>query len=391
MATEISFLSKGVEQFIGKEEFLKKWQSQKKLRVKFGIDPTAPDIHLGHTVVLEKLRQFQEAGHQAILIIGDFTATIGDPSGISQTRPPLTREEVLENAKTYLDQVFLILEKQKTEVVYNSEWFSKMNYAEILNLNSRITLQQVTQREDFKNRIAEGKEIRLHEIQYPLMQGWDSVKVKADVELGGTDQLFNLLVGRNLQEQEGQKPQAIMTLPLLEGLDGVRKMSKSYGNHISIQSTAEEMFAKIMSIPDSLLPKYALLLLGKEIDEEHPMEAKKKLAEQITQKFQNAVKAKIARETWENRVSKKELQNATLPILKISQETISVLELTQIGFMTVLGEKKSNSELKKKFIGTGAIQLNEKKLTDPQEEITLSGNEVLRLGKKYAVRIQFSK
>jgi len=221
MSSALEQLIGGTAKILSEKELAEKLELGRPLRVKLGVDPTAPDIHLGHTVAIEKLRQFQQLGHTAVLIIGDFTATVGDPTGRSAARPPITREEVLSNAETYTTQAFKILDPEKTEVVYNGDWFNSMTYDQVLKLNARVTLQQMLQREDFKSRLAEGKEVRLHEIQYPIMQGWDSVVVKADVEIGGTDQLFNILVGRDLQKEEGMAQQVVMLMPLLEGLDGV--------------------------------------------------------------------------------------------------------------------------------------------------------------------------
>ncbi|MGL5017554.1 MAG: tyrosine--tRNA ligase, partial [Luteolibacter sp.] len=267
---QLALLTAGTAKVLSEKELLEKLRDSVKnnrpLRVKFGLDPTSADIHLGHTVVFEKLRQFQALGHQAVIIIGDFTATIGDPSGRSATRPPLTREEVMVNAETYTTQLFKIIEREGTEIRYNGDWFRKMNFEDVLRLNGRVTLQQMLQREDFRTRIEQGHEIRLHEIQYPIVQGWDSVEVRADVELGGTDQLFNLLVGRDLQKEEGQPQQIVMTMPILEGLDGVRKMSKSYDNYIGVNDPPLEMFGKLMSVSDELMDRYYLLLLGEARD-----------------------------------------------------------------------------------------------------------------------------
>ncbi len=283
---QLEQLTAGVSKVLSAKELLEKLRLGRPLRVKFGLDPTSPDIHLGHTVVFEKLRQFQELGHQIVIIIGDFTATIGDPSGRSATRPPLSREEVLVNAKTYTDQLFKLLERDKTELTFNGDWFRKMTFEDVLRLNGRVTMQQMLQREDFRNRIDKGQEVRLHEIQYPIVQGWDSVVVRADVELGGTDQLFNLLVGRDLQKEEGQPQQVVMTMPLLEGLDGVKKMSKSYGNYVGVSEPPQEMFGKLMSVSDELMDRYYLLLLGETRDTSgHPMEAKKSLAGRITERY----------------------------------------------------------------------------------------------------------
>ncbi|MFV1995651.1 MAG: tyrosine--tRNA ligase, partial [Verrucomicrobiales bacterium] len=253
---QLELLSQGTDRIISADDLLKKLGSGRALRIKLGVDPTAPDLHLGHTVALEKLRQFQELGHQVVLIIGDFTATVGDPSGRSATRPPLTRQEVLANAETYTEQAFCILDRDKTEVVYNGHWLRKMTFEDVLRLNSSVTLQQMLQREDFKSRVAAAQEVRLHELQYPIMQGWDSVMVKADVEIGGTDQLFNILVGRDLQKAEGMEQQVVLLMPLLEGTDGVKKMSKSYGNYVGVSEAPAEMFAKLMSISDELMARY---------------------------------------------------------------------------------------------------------------------------------------
>jgi len=255
-------LLRGCAQVLSPDELAKKLKEGRRLNIKLGVDPTAPDIHLGHTVGLTKLRQFQDAGHQGILIIGDFTAMIGDPSGRSATRPQLTHDEVMANAKTYQEQAFKILDPARTRIVFNGEWFEAMSFDEVIKLNSRVTLQQMLQREDFRERMDKGLPVRAHEIQYPIMQGWDSVMIKADVEIGGTDQLFNIMVGRDLQREEGQPQQVAMMLPIIEGTDGVQKMSKSLGNAIGVTEPPGQMFGKLMSIPDGVMPKYYELLLG---------------------------------------------------------------------------------------------------------------------------------
>src|ERR1700720_3617805 len=274
----LAFLKQGAAQIISEDELRNKLALGRPLRVKLGVDPTTSDIHLGHTVVLRKLRQFQDLGHQAILIIGDFTGMIGDPSGRSVTRPQLTHQEVIANAATYREQALKILDPTRTETICNGDWFRAMSFEDVIRLNSRVTLQQMLQREDFKARIDNQQPIHAHEIQYPIMQGWDSVMVRSDVELGGTDQLFNILVGRDFQKEENQPQQVVMTMPLLEGLDGVKKMSKSLGNFVGVSEPASEMFGKLMSISDELMAKYYPLLLGREIDPSaHPLEAKKQL------------------------------------------------------------------------------------------------------------------
>ena len=386
---QLAHLTAGAAKVLSEKELLEKLRLGRPLRVKLGVDPTAPDIHFGHTVALEKLRQFQLLGHQAVLLIGDFTATIGDPSGRSATRPPLTREEVLKNAETYTDQAFKILDKSKTEIVYNGDWFRKMNYEEILRLNSRVTLQQMLQREDFRNRIENGQEVRLHELQYPIMQGWDSVEIRADVELGGTDQLFNILVGRDLQKEEGQPQQVVMVLPLLEGLDGVRKMSKSYGNYVGVSDPPQEMFGKLMSVSDQLMDRYYQLLLGETRDPSgHPMEAKKALAEKLTARYHGAEAGAAARADWDTRFSKKDLAAAELPELAIADipAGATVLALSAHAFKAAFGLEKSNGELRKQFITTGSVQLNGEKLTEPNATVALQPGDVLKLSKKHAVR-----
>src|SRR5205085_2708608 len=254
----------GAAQIISEGELREKLALGRPLRVKLGVDPTSADIHLGHAVVLRKLRQFQDLGHQAVLIIGDFTGMIGDPSGRSATRPHLTHTEVLANAATYREQAFKILDPHRTETVCNGDWFRAMSYEDVIRLNSRVTLQQMLQREDFRARIDKQQAIHAHEIQYPIMQGWDSVMVKADVELGGTDQLFNILVGRDFQKEEGMPQQVVFLLPILEGLDGSKKMSKSLGNYVGVSDAPSEMFGKLMSISDSLMARYYEALLQRD-------------------------------------------------------------------------------------------------------------------------------
>ncbi len=386
---QLEILTAGTAKVLSEKELLEKLRLGRPLRIKLGVDPTAPDIHFGHTVPLEKLRQFQELGHQAVLLIGDFTATIGDPSGRSATRPPLTRDQVLENAKTYTDQAFKILDREKTEIVYNGDWFRKMSYEDVLRLNARVTLQQMLQREDFRTRIDSATEVRLHELQYPVMQGWDSVEIRSDVEIGGTDQLFNILVGRDLQKEEGQAQQVVMLVPLLEGLDGVKKMSKSYDNYVGVNDPALDMFGKLMSVSDDLMARYYQLLLGETLDlGMHPMEAKKALAQKLTSRYHDHAIGQAARDDWDTRFSKKDLAAAELPELKLAAlpADLTVLSLSTHAFESAFGITKSNGELKKQFITPGSVQLNGEKLTDPNDAVTLSAGDVLKLSKKHAVR-----
>jgi len=378
----------GTSRVLSEKELDDKLKEGRPLRIKFGVDPTAPDIHLGHTVPLEKLRQFQELGHQAILLIGDFTATVGDPTGRSTARPPLTRDEVLANAQTYTEQAFKVLDRDKTEIIFNGEWFRKMTYEEVLKLNARVTLQQMLQREDFKDRVAKGAEVRLHEIQYPIMQGWDSVELRADVEIGGTDQLFNMLVGRDLQKEEGQPQQTVICMPLLEGLDGVKKMSKSAHNYVGVNEHPAEMFGKLMSVSDELMDRYYLLLLGVERDPAmHPMEAKKELARRIVARYHDDADGSAARYDWETRFSKRDLGAVELPEIAAADLAGNVLEVVSAVFRDSFGLEKSNGELRKQFITTGAVQLDGEKLTDPMASFVGQSGQVLRLSKKQSVRL----
>jgi tyrosyl-tRNA synthetase len=384
----LDILTSGTAKVLSRKELKEKLKLGRPLRVKLGVDPTAPDIHLGHTVAIEKLRQFQELGHQAVLIIGDFTATVGDPTGRSAARPPLSREEVLANAKTYTSQAFKILDKEKTEVVYNGDWFRTMTYEQVLKLNARVTMQQMLQREDFKSRVEKGQEVRLHEIQYPIMQGWDSVEIQSDVEIGGTDQLFNILVGRDLQKEEGMPQQVAMLMPLLEGLDGTKKMSKSSHNYIGVDEAPNEMFGKLMSISDELMDRYYNLLLGQTRDGSlHPMEAKKQLAANITARYHSEEAATEARATWEARFSKRDTAAGAieLPLADLPAD-LTVLTLVAHAFQTGFNLKKSNGELRKQFITTGAVQLNGEKLTDPMASIAPESGNILRLSKKHSVK-----
>lgn len=295
---QLEILKRGAAQIINEAELLGKLRLGRPLNIKLGVDPTAPDIHLGFTVALTKLRQFQDLGHQAILIIGDFTAMIGDPSGRSKARPQLTHDQVMSNAHSFQQQAYKILDPQRTRTVFNGQWFEMMTFDEVMRLNSRVTLQQILQREDFKSRVERGEAVHLHEIQYTIMQGWDSVVVKADVEIGGTDQLFNILVGRDLQREEGQPQQVVFLMPLLEGLDGVNKMSKSLGNYVGIAEAPAKMFSKLMSISDELMTRYYRLLLSEELPALPPQEAKQQLARRVVERYHGAEAGNAALEEF---------------------------------------------------------------------------------------------
>ncbi|HZE58088.1 MAG TPA: tyrosine--tRNA ligase [Chthoniobacterales bacterium] len=381
----LSILKQGAAQIISEEELRAKLALGRPLRVKLGVDPTSPDLHLGHAIILRKLRQFQDLGHEAVLIIGDFTAMIGDPSGRSATRPQLSREQVAANAETYRAQAFKILDPARTKLVANGDWHSKMGFHDVIRLNSMVTLQQMLQREDFRNRIDEGHPIHAHEIQYPIMQGWDSVMVKADVELGGTDQLFNCLVGRDFQKHEGQPQQVVLVLPILEGLDGSMKMSKSLGNFVGLTEPASEMFGKLMSISDELMARYYPLLLGKSLDASaHPLEAKKHLAAAIVETYHSSAAAEKTLKDWNARFSEKRLADAELPGFSAgnSDAVTIVVDAYSKGFALT----KSRADARR-LIEQGSVQLNGEKIRDPKAVVALESGQILRLDKTHAVRI----
>ncbi|HEX8897725.1 MAG TPA: tyrosine--tRNA ligase [Chthoniobacterales bacterium] len=381
----LSILKQGAAQIISEPELREKLALGRPLRVKLGVDPTSPDLHLGHAIILRKLRQFQDLGHEAVLIIGDFTSMIGDPSGRSATRPQLSRDQVEANAQTYRAQAFKILDPARTQLVANGDWHFKMGFEDVIRLNNMVTLQQMLQREDFRNRIDEGQPIHAHEIQYPIMQGWDSVMVKADVELGGTDQLFNCLVGRDFQKHEGQPQQVVFVLPILEGLDGSMKMSKSLGNYVGLTEPASEMFGKLMSISDELMARYYPLLLGKSLDgTEHPLEAKKHLASSIVETYHSRVVAEKTLEDWNARFSEKRLSDAELPGFPAqTSDAISIVVAAYAGGFSL---PKSRADARR-LIEQGSIQLNGEKLRDPKAIVALAAGQILRLDKTHAVRI----
>lgn len=391
LLSQAEALSQGCSQITTRDEFARRLAERRPLRIKLGVDPTAPDIHLGHTVGLAKLRQFQDHGHLGVLIIGDFTAMIGDPSGRSVTRPQLTREEVLAHATTYQEQAFKILDPAKTEVVFNGDWFRKMPYEEVIRLNSRVTLQQMLQREDFRQRLDAGQPVRAHELQYPIMQGWDSVVVRADVELGGTDQLFNVLVGRDLQVEEGQKPQVAMLLPILEGTDGVQKMSKSLGNSIGVTEPPAQMFGKIMSIPDAVMARYYTLLLHREpAAGEHPMDQKKALARELVTRFHSAAAAQAALEDFTARFSARDLAKADLPVFQpTAEQRTDLLSLSAVAFEQCFQIVRTRSEVRR-LIEQGSVQWNGEKQTNPKGTLPKCGEGVLKLDKTRAVRVVLS-
>ncbi|WP_028845736.1 tyrosine--tRNA ligase [Thermodesulfatator atlanticus] len=393
---QLEYLKRGTVDIIEEKELLAKLKRSQEtgtpLRIKAGFDPTAPDLHLGHTVLLRKMRHFQDLGHEVYFLIGDFTAMIGDPSGRSETRPPLTREQVLENAKTYAEQVFKILDEAKTKVVFNSEWMSKFNAEDFIRLCAKYTVARILEREDFKKRFETGRPIGIHELIYPLIQAYDSVALKADVELGGTDQLFNLLVGRDIQREYGQEPQVIITVPILEGLDGVQKMSKSLGNYVGITEPPQEMFGKIMSISDELMWRYYELLTDVPLEqiarwkEEtaqgkiNPKDLKMQLAKEIVARYHSPRAAEKAAQEFEKVFAKGGVPD-DMPEVKTEAK-----ELYLPRFLKEQGLVKSASEARR-LISQGGIHLNGEKVSS--EEISLdAGKEyVLRVGKKRFLKI----
>lgn len=376
-------------EIIQEDELMRKLEENRPLRVKCGYDPTAPDLHLGHTVSMHMLRRFQELGHQAIFLIGDFTGMIGDPSGRSETRPQLTREEVLKNAETYKRQVFKILDPAKTEIRFNSEWMDAMSVPDFIKLSAQYSVARMLERDDFEERYKSGKPISIHEFLYPLVQAYDSVALKADIEIGGTDQKFNLLVGRDIQRAYGQAPQVVITLPILVGLDGVQKMSKSYGNYIAIDDPPREMYGKVMSISDDLMWNYYELLTEltpAEVDalreavkrgEKHPMRVKEELAHKIVSRYHGREEADKAQNYFEVQFKKREIPD-DIPTIKLPADKLNI-----INAVTAMGAASSNSDARRKLAG-GAVRLDGGKIEDPDFKLESGKEYILKVGRKMA-------
>lgn len=391
---QIEIIKRGAVEIISEEELLNKLRKKRHLRVKAGFDPTAPDIHLGHTVLLEKMRQFQELGHEIIFLIGDFTGMIGDPSGKSETRKPLTKEKVAQNARTYKEQIFKVLDPDRTSVVFNSEWMSKMTPEGFIKLASSYTVARMLEREDFKERYKTHSPISIHEFIYPLIQGYDSVILRADVELGGTDQKFNLIVGRELQKEYGQEPQCLVLMPLLEGTDGIKKMSKSLGNYIGISEPAGEIFGKLMSISDALMLRYYELLSHISLEELkrlkegsiHPMDAKEALAFEITKRYAGEKEALRAKEAFEHVFREKKIPDIIEEFpLRWEENEIWVPKI-----MKLSGLSKSLSEAIR-LIKQGGVYIDERRLNDPEERLS-PGSYLFKVGKRRFLRItQYDK
>ncbi len=393
---ELERIKRGADTVIGEDELLKKLAKASEtgvpLRVKAGFDPTAPDLHIGHTVLIQKLKAFQDLGHQVVLLIGDFTALIGDPTGKSETRKPLTPEMVKENAETYRTQVFKILDEDKTEVVFNSEWMEKLTSSDMISLAARYTVARMLERDDFSKRYKGGRSIAIHEFLYPLVQGYDSVVLKADVELGGTDQLFNLLVGRDLQREYGQEPQAVLTMPILEGTDGVQKMSKSLDNYIGITEPPSEIFGKVMSISDELMIRYYELLTDTPMDKieaikngsVHPRDAKVDIAFELTRRFHDEAQADEAREGFSSLFKKKAVPD-DIEEVRIESGGGGVW-IAKI--IVDSGLAKTNSEAMRLVKG-GGVRVDGEKQFDPKAEIPATAPILLQVGKRFFRRVVF--
>ena len=393
----LEIIKRGSDEIIPEDSFKKLLTSKKKLTVKAGFDPTSADLHLGHTVLINKLKAFQDLGHTVIFLIGDFTGLIGDPSGVNETRPNIDEKKLAENSKTYADQVFKILDKKKTKIKFNSSWFSKMKPEEFIRLSSIMTVARMLERDDFKKRYESNKPISLHEFLYPLVQGFDSYALKADIELGGTDQKFNLLVGREVQKHFGQDEQVIITVPLLEGLDGVKKMSKSLNNYVALNDEPNEMFGKIMSISDDLMWRYFDLLSFRSNDEitsfkdkvknrENPMTFKKKLATEIVERFYDKKSSENAEKAFTNVFSNK-LEPNEVPIFEINETSgISIVELLT---HEDLGNEfiQSKSECRR-LIKQSGIKMNNKKVENPDLLINLGEENYFQIGKRKHLRIK---
>lgn len=389
----LAHILRGADEVLVEQELVKKLEEGRPLRIKAGFDPTAPDLHLGHTVLINKLKQFQDLGHEVLFLIGDFTGMIGDPTGKNATRKPLTRDEVIENAKTYEEQIFKILDPTKTLVMFNSSWMNAMSPADLIQLAAKHTVARMLERDDFNKRFKSGQPIAIHEFLYPLIQGYDSVAMKADVELGGTDQKFNLLVGRQLQEVFGQKPQVVMTMPILEGLDGIQKMSKSLNNYIGIADSPDDMFGKLMSISDELMWRYFELLSFRPISEikqwaqaceqgANPRDYKVKLAQEIIERFHDAAAAKKALENFEAR-----FQRGAIP------DEMDEIELSNEGkgygianLLKDAGLTTSTSEAIR-MINQGAVKIDGEKISDSKKEIPTGATHVYQVGKRKFARV----
>ena len=386
---QLQVIREGTVQVINERELKEKLEKAgaagTKLRIKYGADPSAPDIHLGHTVPLKKLRQFQDLGHEVIFIIGDFTAMIGDPSGRKEIRKPLTRDQIARNAATYKRQIFTILDPAKTKVVYNSHWLDKLYLKDVVTLTAKYTVARLLERDDFLNRYKKGQPISMVEFLYPLLQGYDSVELLADIELGGTDQTFNLLVAREIQREYGQSPQVVITMPILEGTDGVNKMSKSLDNYIGVEEAPSEMYGKLMSISDDLMWRYYEILLQiapqkiEKMKQEHPLEAKKKLAYMIVSCYHEETEADQAQKEFQRIFSKRQMPSE-MPQITVSEQPGMVALLRETGVVASNGEAR-------RLVAQGGVELDGGKITDVNQVLKLKDGSVLKAGKRHFFKL----
>ena len=393
-------LKRGTEEILVEKDFIERIKSKKPLRIKVGFDPTAPDLHLGHTVIINKMRQFQEFGHEVIFLIGDFTGMIGDPSGVNQTRPVLTREEVEENAKTYKKQIYKILDKEKTRIEFNSKWMKKITSAQLIDIASKYTVARMLERDDFKQRFKSENPISVHEFLYPLVQGYDSVALEADVEMGGTDQKFNLLVGRHLQQIYGQTPQTIITLPLLEGLDGVKKMSKSADNYIALNDSPDDMFGKVMSLSDDLMWTYFDLISALSLDQikdlkkqvkngENPRDIKFILAEEIVMRFHNDSAASKAKNSFLKRFQKGQAPDEIKTVSINYKDTLLDNGKVNVARLLLLAELVPSLSEGHRALKAGSIRLEGEKIENPELEIQIEEKFILSFGKRRFIKVEF--
>jgi tyrosyl-tRNA synthetase len=385
---DASALARGTVEVISPAELAAKLALERPLRIKLGMDPTAPDLHLGHSLTLRKLRDVQDAGHTVIFLVGDFTAMIGDPTGRSETRKPLSREQITYNANTYRSQAFKILDPERTEVRFNSEWMNDLGVRKLIEIAAKLSVARLLERDDFEKRLGNQEPLFLHELLYPLIQGYDSVALEADIEIGGTDQKFNMLVGRELQRHFDQPPQVVMTMPLLEGLDGERKMSKSYGNYVGLTDSPEDMYGKLMSVPDKLMARYYELLTDSTPEEiaavksgaTHPMEAKKRLARKIVNEYHGEEGARRAEQYFESKFQRREIPQST-PVYRI-QEDLWICEL-----MKQLQFTPSTSEARR-LVSQGAVRVDGQTITDVNFRFVPGEHQVLEVGKRRVARIE---
>ncbi len=397
---QLEILKRGAAEIITEEELLAKLRKGRPLRIKLGLDPSVPDIHLGHAVVLRKLRQFQDLGHEVIIVIGDFTAMIGDPSGRIETRPQLSPEQVKENAKTYFDQYTRILDPSRTRVVFNSQWLGPLTFQEVIGLASKVTVARILERDDFSERMRQGLPLHLHEILYPLCQAYDSVALEADVEMGGTDQKFNNLMGRDLQREFGQEPQVVFLMPILVGLDGQQKMSKSLGNYIGIAEPPEEMFGKVMSLPDDLMVQYFVLCTDVPMEEVqaidqglkegtlHPRDIKRRLAREIVTIYHGKAAATAAEEAFDRVFVAKELPEQ-VPEVLLEADDLEGGRIWIVKLLVLAGLVESNSEAKR-LISQGGVSVDGRRITDIDTDLVVTDGMVVRVGKRRFARIRLT-